>query len=38
MDFKKLLIKWIKLLQTSGINSKRIVLEEMQEYLETIKE
>lgn len=38
MKLKQLLLRWIKLLQTSGINSKRIVLEEMKEYLETIKE
>ena len=38
MNIKQLLIKWIKLLNTSGINSKKIVLEEMKEYLEQIKE
>ena len=29
MDLKQLLIKWIKLLKTSEINSKKLVLEEM---------
>lgn len=38
MDFKKLLIKWIKLLQTSEINSKKLVLEEMKVILEEMSD
>lgn len=38
MDFKKLLIKWIKLLATSGINSKKLVLDEMKVILEEMSD
>jgi hypothetical protein len=38
MDFKKLLIKWIKLLQTSEINSKKLVLDEMKVILEEMSD
>ena len=35
---KQLLEKWIKLLGTSGVNSKKLVLDEMIETLNDIKE
>jgi hypothetical protein len=38
VDFKKLLIKWIKLLQTSEINSKKLVLDEMKVILEEMSD
>lgn len=38
MDFKKLLIKWIKLLQTSEINSKKLVLDEMKVILKEMSD
>ena len=38
MDLKKLLIKWIKLLQTSEINSKKLVLDEMKVILEEMSD
>lgn len=33
-ELLKLMKRWVKLLGTSGINSKQIVLDEMKAYLE----